>query len=53
MDRRVQQIDWTKGLDGAFLCWFGYSVLYPSSAFLGLALLGVGSLLVGIAFGRE
>jgi hypothetical protein len=47
------RIDWMKGLDGAILCWLGYVLLFPHSAALGLAAMGVGSLLIGLALGRE
>jgi hypothetical protein len=46
-------IFWKHGVDGLLLCAFGGMFLFRYSAFFGLAAIGVGSLLVGIAFGRD
>jgi hypothetical protein len=53
MEESADRINWTRGFDGVAICWFGYAVLFPHSAFWGLTVLGVGSLLVGAALGRD
>jgi hypothetical protein len=44
---------WARGLVALPLCWFAWRYVFPKSPPLGLALLGIGVLMVGSAFGRE
>jgi hypothetical protein len=46
-------IAWALGLDGLILCVLAVDIVFPWSSFFGLALLGVGSLMAGSAFGKE
>lgn len=48
-----ERIHWEQGIEGLALCWIGYSLLFPLSPFFGLSLLGIGVLMVGLAFGRD
>ena len=49
----AQGIRWEMGIEGLAFCWLACAFLFPISPFFGLSLLGVGTLMVGIAFGRD
>jgi hypothetical protein len=50
---KAEGIDWVGGFDGVLLCWIGSALVFPYSAFFGLTAMGIGSLMVGAAFGRD
>jgi hypothetical protein len=47
------ELGWRSGLAGLALCVVSIRYVFAWSAFAGLCLLGIGTLIAGIAFGRD